>query len=174
MSAAQPDFPAISRYITTHDHNGKAVFSTQVPESLPQRIVDGCNFGLAYTSSEFPAQLSADVDIKNYEADLINPPGFVISTGTVCQFVDLPPASGSPMHRTVSLDYGVVLEGEVELSLDSGETRIMKRGDIAVQRATNHAWKNVTAGGGWARMLFVLTPSQPVQLAGVGVPGDTV
>lgn len=38
------------------------------------------------------------------------------------------------MHRTVSLDYGVVLEGEVVLELDSGETRTMKRGDVAIKR----------------------------------------
>lgn len=47
----------------------------------------------------------------------------------------------SPMHRTVSLDYGVVLEGEVELVLDSGETRVLKRGDVAIQRGTCHAWR---------------------------------
>lgn len=47
------------------------------------------------------------------------------------------------MHRTTSLDYGIVLEGEVELILDSGERRAMKAGDIAVQRATMHAWRNM-------------------------------
>ena len=40
------------------------------------------------------------------------------------------------MHRTQSLDFGVVLEGEIELVLDSGETRLLKRGDVAVQRGT--------------------------------------
>ena len=67
------------------------------------------------------------------------------------------------MHRTVSLDYGVVLEGEVELVLDSGETRIMKRGDVAIQRGTNHAWRN-TSSTQWARMMYVLQESKPVQL----------
>ncbi|RBR22531.1 hypothetical protein FVER53590_25055 [Fusarium verticillioides] len=38
------------------------------------------------------------------------------------------------MHRTLSIDYGVVIEGEMELVLDSGENRAMKRGDVAVQR----------------------------------------
>lgn len=47
------------------------------------------------------------------------------------------PGLTSPMHRTVSLDYGVVLEGEVYLVLDSGEERLMRRGDISVQRGTN-------------------------------------
>jgi len=69
------------------------------------------------------------------------------------------------MHRTVSLDYGVVLEGEVELVLDSGETRVLRRGDVAVQRATAHAWRNVSATQ-WARMLFVLVPCAEVVVGG--------
>ena len=52
------------------------------------------------------------------------------------------------MNKTVSLNYGIVLEGEIELVLDSGETKLMKRGDACVQRATNHAWRNVTPNGG--------------------------
>jgi quercetin dioxygenase-like cupin family protein len=70
------------------------------------------------------------------------------------------------MHRTESLDYGVVLEGSMELQLDSGETRIMNRGDLCVQRATNHAWKNVTKNEGWARMMFVLVSSEKVIVNG--------
>lgn len=70
------------------------------------------------------------------------------------------------MHRTESIDYGVVLEGSLELLLDSGETRIMNRGDVCVQRATMHAWKNVTENGGWARMIFVLVSSEKVVVGG--------
>jgi quercetin dioxygenase-like cupin family protein len=80
--------------------------------------------------------------------------------------VDFAPGKDPYMHRTESLDYGVVLEGTVELSLDSGETRIMKRGDMCVQRATNHAWKNVTENEGWARMMFVLVSSEKVVVGG--------
>jgi len=70
------------------------------------------------------------------------------------------------MHRTESLDFGVVLEGTVELILDSGETRIMNRGDICVQRATSHAWRNVTKDNGWVRMMFVLLSSEKVVVDG--------
>ena len=69
------------------------------------------------------------------------------------------------MHRTQSLDYGVVLEGEVEMILDGGETRLLRRGDVAVQRGTNHAWRN-TSETEWARMLFVLLASEKVMVAG--------
>lgn len=83
----------------------------------------------------------------------------------------MPPNALSSMHRTVSLDYGVVLEGEVQLELDSGETRLLKRGDVAVQRGTNHAWRNVTPPGEdgqaqWARMLYVLLPAEKVEIDG--------
>ncbi|KAJ5490006.1 hypothetical protein N7453_010831 [Penicillium expansum] len=168
------ELPSIKRYITAHDQNGKAVFSTRVPEPMPKQVVNGIPFGLAYTSNEFPAQLSENADIKKYQANLITPPGLAISTGTVCRIVDFPPTAESPMHRTVSLDYGVVLEGEVELSLDGGETRVMRRGDIAIQRATNHAWKNVTPNGGYARMLYVLTPCQPIKVEGLGILGENI
>lgn len=91
------------------------------------------------------------------------------------------PSALSPMHRTVSLDYGVVLEGEVELVLDSGETRLLKKGDVAVQRGTNHAWRNVTPDvigennervGQWARMLYVLMPAKEIEVEGVGKLGE--
>ena len=67
------------------------------------------------------------------------------------------------MHRTVSLDYGIVLEGEVELILDSGEKRVLKRGDVAIQRGTSHAWRN-TSKTEWARMVYVLQSCQPITM----------
>jgi quercetin dioxygenase-like cupin family protein len=69
------------------------------------------------------------------------------------------------MHRTVSLDYGCVLEGEVQLLLDSGEKRVMKRGDVAIQRGTMHQWVNQSEKE-WTRMLFVLQESKPLEIAG--------
>lgn len=75
------------------------------------------------------------------------------------------------MHRTVSLDYGVVIEGEVECMLDSGETKLLKRGDVCVQRGTNHAWRNVskdpkTREATLGRMLYVLQLCEPIEIAG--------
>ena len=57
------------------------------------------------------------------------------------------------MHRTESIDYGVVISGEMTLVLDRGET-LLKAGDVVVQRGTNHAWAN--RSGRPCRMLFVL------------------
>ena len=57
------------------------------------------------------------------------------------------------MHRTETVDYGIVLSGEVWLVVDEGETRLGP-GDVVVQRGTNHAWSNRTEET--ARMAFVL------------------
>ncbi|RAK97977.1 cupin domain-containing protein [Aspergillus ibericus CBS 121593] len=160
----------LSRYITTHSPTNQAIFSRTLPTAMPvQEISDSANahFSLVYTTDTFPANLSSDADIPAYASYLTNPPGITISTGSVCRIVDIPPHATSPMHRTVSIDYGVVLEGEVELVLDSGESRVLGRGDVAVQRGTNHAWRN------WARMLYVLLPAVGVDLGedlgGIGV-----
>lgn len=48
------------------------------------------------------------------------------------------------MHRTNSLDYIFIIDGELELTLSSGEKRVMKRGDVAIQRACLHSWKNMS------------------------------
>jgi uncharacterized cupin superfamily protein len=64
--------------------------------------------------------------------------------------------AGSPhplMHRTESIDYGVVIEGELTLVLDDSEVRLAP-GSVVVQRGTNHAWAN--RSGRPCRMLFVL------------------
>lgn len=44
----------------------------------------------------------------------------------------------------------------MECVLDSGEVQTLHRGDLCIQRATKHAWRNVTENNGWARMMFVL------------------
>lgn len=149
------------RYITTHDAVGKAIVDTSLPADAPFYELPNkeAAFAQCYVTGAFPAKLEADADMKVYQDFLQSPPGLTVSGGTVLRYVDLPPGKTSPMHRTVSLDYGVVIEGEAELLLDSGETRLMKRGDICVQRATMHAWRNPNETE-WARVLFVLQPCE--------------
>lgn len=153
----------LNRYITTHDSSGKAAVSEDITSESQWTSAGEAKFFLGYCTSTFPVDLSSGGDVANYSSYLTAPPGLVVPGGTVLRVVDIPPALTSPMHRTTSLDYGVVLEGEIELILDSGETRLLKRGDICVQRATNHAWRN-TSPTEWSRMLYVLVDSKPVQL----------
>jgi quercetin dioxygenase-like cupin family protein len=68
------------------------------------------------------------------------------------------------MHRTQSLDYSFVIEGTVELILE-GCSRVMERGNICVQRATMHAWKNLSETD-WARIAFVLIPCKKPVVGG--------
>ena len=69
-------------------------------------------------------------------------------------------ADGAPhplMHRTQTVDYGIVLEGEITMVLDRAET-IVKAGDIIIQNGTNHAWAN--RSGRICRMAFILIDGQ--------------
>lgn len=166
------NLPAISRFITDHNKDGKAVFSNRIEEKLQwQELADGARFCLGFTTRKTPVDLSEGRDLADYEKDLENKPGIMIPGGSVLRLVDMRPGALSPMHRTVSLDYGVVLEGEVELVLDSGEVRLMRRGDIAVQRGTNHAWRNASQTN-WARMLYVLQESEPIMIGGKALDED--
>ena len=69
------------------------------------------------------------------------------------------------MHRTQSLDYGIVIEGSVEMLLDDGSSTLLQRGDIAVQRATMHAWRNPSETE-WTRMVFVLQDCKAFEIGG--------
>ncbi len=119
-----------------------------------------------------PPDLNEDRDLKAHSKVVSSPPGgkkvvvpAVLPRGTVCRFVDFAPASKGFMHRTQSLDYGVVMEGDVTLELDDGSETHLTRGDVAIQRATIHAWSNPSPTE-WARMLFLLQDCEPLTVNG--------
>ena len=74
--------------------------------------------------------------------------------GVGVRFTEMAPGAESPMHRTETLDVGVVLEGETWLLLDDGSETHVRTGDAVVQRGTNHAWANRSDRP--VRMVFVL------------------
>lgn len=155
--------PNFRRYITTHNSQGKAVVLADETAHWTPWEDRTLGFSTVYTSSEFPPNLNGDADLARHEA--ITGPGSTLGLvnpgGTVCRVVDFSPSLAGIMHRTQSLDYGIVLEGEIELVLDSGEKRLLSKGDMTVQRATMHTWRNPSSVH-WARMLFVLQHAQPV------------
>jgi mannose-6-phosphate isomerase-like protein (cupin superfamily) len=172
--------PGFKRVVTGHDAQGRAVvaLSGPTPNSFPLKAVPGTVFHEIWSSGASPAVLDNGDDPTRKPLQLSPAP-----LGSVIRVVDIPPDSvqnqvsaedaaaafaeigqahagtGQPdskhklMHRTETLDYGVVTEGEVWLVLDGEEVQL-KRGDIVVQRGTNHAWSNRTEQ--MARMLFVL------------------
>ncbi|KAJ5810374.1 uncharacterized protein N7503_002592 [Penicillium pulvis] len=159
-----------SRFITGHTANGLAVFNKDIPVTVPaQNIPTGDSLYLGYATNQFPIDLSKD--LATYQHYLTNTPGFTIAGGTVLCLIDLAPASISPLHRTLSLDYAVVIEGTVELELDSDEVKTLQRGDIAIQRGTKHLWRN-TSKTEWARVLFMLQESKPVVIFGETLKED--
>lgn len=82
----------------------------------------------------------------------LNPP----ASGSVFRIAEFPPPVGGEegfMHRTPTIDYGVILEGNLTLLVDTGET-VLRPGDTFVQRQANHAWVN--HGPGRCRMAVIL------------------
>ncbi|KAF7550429.1 hypothetical protein G7046_g8022 [Stylonectria norvegica] len=167
------NLPSPSFFLTGHDAStGKAI--VQEKRSGTWQAYDDklMAFNVVYTTSEFPPSLNDDADIKQHDAVVSSGKlGLVNKNGSVCRIVDFAPGFDCMMHRTQSLDYGIVLEGEIELVLDSGDVQLMKRGDVAVQRGTMHAWRNPSETD-WARMIFVLQDCQTVLVGGRKVGED--
>lgn len=170
------NLPGVTRHITGHSPTGRAIVVSSTPGQWTSLMNDTAAFNVVYTTSTFPPDLNNDADLAAHErtiSDPARPLGLVHPGGTVCRIVDFGPGTEPLVHRTQSLDYGVVLEGEVDMILDDGVVvQRMGRGDVAVQRATNHGWKNVTPDGGWLRMLFVLQSSEKLVVGGKEMAED--
>lgn len=128
-----------------------------------------------YTSSQFPTDLNDENDIRQHQELIASGRlGIVNPSGTVIRFADFAPSNNdleAMYHRTQSLDYGIVMEGEMIIDLDDGSSTHLKNGDIVVQRGTMHAWRNASSSQ-WARMLYVLQDSQPVVVNGQRLKED--
>ncbi|KAE8150808.1 hypothetical protein BDV25DRAFT_171919 [Aspergillus avenaceus] len=170
-----PPPPPYTRHITTHDANGLATIHSTVQPPFNPIDNDSMRFSVPFTTAQFPADLNDDADIRAYEGMVAKGTmGLVSPSGTVCRVVDFAPAKAGTkglMHRTQSLDFGVVLEGRIEMWLDSGEMRVLEKGDIAVQRGTMHEWRN-TSETEWVRMMFVLQGCREVEVGGKVVGED--
>ncbi|KAI5369894.1 Putative rmlC-like cupin domain superfamily, rmlC-like jelly roll protein [Septoria linicola] len=160
------NLPGPTAYLTGHDQrSGKAIVHSKRPVNWASYDDDKLSMSVAYTT-QFPADLNDHADVALHQQKLDSGKlGLVSGGGTVLRYVDFAPGYECMMHRTQSVDYGIVIEGEIESKLDSGETQLMKRGDVMVQRATMHSWRNPSADG-WARMIFVLQDCQPLFVAG--------
>jgi quercetin dioxygenase-like cupin family protein len=113
--------------------------------------IPGATFHEVWNTGETPALLRAREPHEPTARPLVTPPD---PGGTIVRIVDLEPGARSPMHRTETVDYGIVLAGRVVLVLDDGSETALEPGDVVVQRGTNHAWTNT--GEQPARMAFVL------------------
>lgn len=152
------------RYITSTNTEAKAIFSAITASIEPIQIPGGALLRLGYQTSRPPVTFADNKDITTYQTLLESPPPPVPSGGgSAVWYIDTPPGASSPLHRTVSLDIAVQLEGETELQLDGGEARLLKPGDMAVQRATMHAWRNPSETR-WSRMIGIMSECDPVMV----------
>jgi mannose-6-phosphate isomerase-like protein (cupin superfamily) len=152
----------VRRIVTGHDEAGKSVFLEDGPP--PQSARRG-NARAAYheiwNTQGSPAVIHATESLEpNFRAFQLPPP----PQGTIIRIIDFHPGNhvgmalradgrSSAMHRTSTIDYAVVLDGEIYAVLDDDE-RLMKTGDVLIQRGTDHAWQN--RGERTCRMLFIL------------------
>ncbi|KAL7008746.1 hypothetical protein EMMF5_001492 [Cystobasidiomycetes sp. EMM_F5] len=81
--------------------------------------------------------------------------------GAVFRTVDFPPNHGDKSHRTQSIDFAMVISGEIYMELEPGQEILLKTGDTLVQRGTIHKWINRTDA--YTRVLFVLLGAQPLK-----------
>lgn len=178
-------FPPIHRVVTGHDAEGKAVVASNGPLPTVAQIqaIPGTVFHEVWETHATPAPVDngADpttgalklppprhgtrirfVDIPPDSAEfLAHGAGRVKDAFAQIGDVAASTVKGdSPhplMHRTESVDYGVVIEGELTLVLDDSEVQL-KPGSVVVQRGTNHAWAN--RSGAMARVAFVLVDAR--------------
>lgn len=166
MKTASKDLSTPQRYVTTHNGDGMAIFSSALPNQPPQSTLsDGMEVSFCYATTRIPAKLDQDRDIDDYQHLVQNPPGIVISNGSAARIVDFPPGHAGTMHRTLSVNYNFVIQGRLELLLDSGETRTLNPGDMVVQRAINHAWRNPSQTS-WARIAAMALPAEEFKVGG--------
>lgn len=152
----------IRRVVTGHDRDGKSVFvmDGKAPNVLEMASMPGVALTDLWRTKTAPASNAGNADAATGKI-VLEPP----SSGTILRIVEFPPdkqwrgsadakkafasigAGGAPdhgsadamMHATATVDYIIVLKGEIWAILDKGET-LLKQGDILVQRGTNHSW----------------------------------
>lgn len=160
------NLPQQHKFVTGHNEEGKAIVHSHEDISWQAYDENRLGFSVVYTTSESPPDLNGDKDVLIHQGVMESGKlGLVNPHGSVLRYVDFEPGYRCGMHRTQSLDYGIVMEGSIQMVLDSGETHDLKRGDVAIQRATQHQWVNKSQTE-WARMLFVLQECAPLYVGG--------
>jgi quercetin dioxygenase-like cupin family protein len=150
--------------VTGHNSEGRAVF-THDDEIDPVVIASGdAAMALLWTTATVPADNNDETDGRLRDAGLT-----IEGQGSVVRTVDMLPGERSPMHRTDSIDYGIVLSGRIVLELDDGVEREVPAGSIIVQRGTMHAWRNPSTIEP-CRIVFVLVEASPVVIGGEPLP----
>jgi hypothetical protein len=150
---------SVRRVLTGHDKNGKAIIVKDDHPPIIQRVPGGSSNCNLWLTTETPSVLSNDDPIAQIKQ--VPPP----LGGSIFRIIEFVPDKSVPhpdakqlrktmgvslggpearhpgMHRTESIDYALILDGEIDMLVDEGEVHL-KKGDVVIQGACNHAWAN--------------------------------
>jgi len=151
----------IRRVVTGHDDQGrsKVLIDETVGNVISSR--PGAQSSVIWSSTGFPVSNDGDHDPSHKDI------ATTIDNGTVFRIVYYGPGVAPRNHRTDSIDYAVVISGEIDMELDVGSVHL-KAGDVVVQRGTIHNWVN--NGKEPCIIAFSLIASKPVTAGGKPLP----
>ena len=155
----------VRRIVTGHDTNGKAVVaSDERLTAVSRRIganITGCEI---WSTDRMPVDNSAAADAAQ-RAGFVKRYNYVgTGQGTTIRITEWAPGHARFTHRTETVDYAILLSGEIDLELDNVETVHLKPGDVVVQRGTIHTWVN--RGSVPAVTAFILIDARPAEVNG--------
>jgi quercetin dioxygenase-like cupin family protein len=158
----RPNYPPIRRVVTGHDDGKVAKVLIDAPATNAKNPSGGVVSTMIWCTDGAPAQVPVGETIEDMGARILGTPP--PPRGTRFAVIDFPPGNHPHMHRTETVDYVIVIEGEIDMDMDASTVKL-KAGDVMVQRGTNHAWAN--RGDKRARVAFVLIDAEPL---GIGKP----
>lgn len=159
---SEAGYPPIRRVVTGHDDENIAKVLIDAPATNAKYPSPGLVSTMIWCTDGAPATVPVGGQIEDMGARILGtaPP----PKGTRFAVIDFPPGNRAHMHRTETVDYVIVIEGEIEMDMDDS-TVTLRQGDVMVQRGTNHAWANRSSKR--ARVAFVLIDAEPL---GIGNP----
>jgi quercetin dioxygenase-like cupin family protein len=155
----------VRRIVTGHDASGKAIIKTDEWLTAVARLghsdIIGCDI---WSTDRMPVDNSQESDAAQRKGFVTRYNYVGTGQGTVIRIDEFAPGAAKLTHRTETLDYVIVLSGECDLELDSGEVVHLTPGDVVVQRGTMHAWVN--NGPAPCVIAAILIDAKPVTVAG--------
>lgn len=152
----------IRRVVTGHDQGrAKVLIDETVKNVVSQR--PGALYSVIWSSEGFPINNDDELDPSSKKI------GTTIANGTVFRIVSFAPSVAPRNHRTDSIDYAVVMSGEIDMDLD-GTIVHLKAGDVLVQRGTIHNWIN--KGSEPCVIAFVLISAKSATSGGKALPAQ--
>ena len=147
----------VRRVITGHDGNGKAI--VKIDEVVGNLRVGrpGAMVAPIWTTEGFPVNNDGQDDAAQRQV------GTTLPGGTILRVVEFSPGVQARNHRTDSIDYAIIMSGEIDMEMD-GTMIHLNAGDVLVQRGTIHNWHNRRSEP--CVVAFVLVAAKPVERAG--------